>query len=76
LLVPYTAVTTNPDTGKTTVTIINANWDQESREIEVGNTDGENYEVISGLQAGDKVSEIEYNPEKFQKWDFFDEEFE
>jgi hypothetical protein len=25
LLVPYTAVTTNPDTGKTTVTIINAN---------------------------------------------------
>lgn len=75
ILVPFTAVTTDVESGIHSVTLIGNQTGEEKRIVELGKTDGEYYEVLSGLQVWDTVAEIEYNPEKFEKQWGFDDEF-
>ncbi|RJP26522.1 MAG: efflux RND transporter periplasmic adaptor subunit [Candidatus Omnitrophota bacterium] len=53
LLIPTDAVTNKHN--QYYVSVVNATGESEEREIEIGITDYENYEVVKGLQLGERV---------------------
>lgn len=71
IVVPYTAVNTDNETGKKYVTITKGNNEKEKRFIEVWFTDGENYQVLEWLEEDEKILEIDYNAEKFKSDDMW-----
>ena len=54
LLVPQAAVSRTPK-GQASVMLVNSNNEVEARLIETGRTVEQSWQVLSGLQAGDKV---------------------
>lgn len=55
LVVPAAAVTTDRKSGKSTIKLVGADGATSQRTIEVGESDGVNVEVLSGIQEGEQV---------------------
>jgi macrolide-specific efflux system membrane fusion protein len=55
LVVPAAAVTTDRKSGKSTIRLVGADGTTSPRTIEVGESDGVNVEVLSGLAEGEQV---------------------
>lgn len=74
IVVPFISVSNDEVTGEKFVTKVLSSGETQKQVVEVGYTDGEYYEVLSGLEQGDKIYEIDFNPDAFKEDIFFDEE--
>ena len=61
--IPREAVTTNPD-GTTTVMVVDAGNTAHLRTVKLGVSDAMGYQVLDGLNPGEKVVTLSYNPLK------------
>lgn len=74
IVVPFISVSHDEVTGEKFVTKVLESGETKRQVVEVGYTNGEYYEILSWLQEGDKVYEIDYNPDLFKQDTFSDEE--